>query len=173
MRATFTALFCCLWFDQYCYCLLGYDSVRSGRNVPTFRTRLHGVTSVVMTSYLKALVCVCVYVVCGVCVCGVCVWCLCVRGTLLTCKLTLDIATRYQHRVPWRHHYHCFSMSSPIRRPPATYASCYENSSKLLGPCYTGCCRETPYDVWFHLTRGRPGAWETDLVHFIINGNIN
>ena len=23
------------------------------------------------------------------------------------------------------------------------------------------------------LTRGRPGAWETDLVHFIINGNIN
>jgi hypothetical protein len=23
------------------------------------------------------------------------------------------------------------------------------------------------------LTRGRPGAWETDLVHFIVNGNIN
>jgi len=23
------------------------------------------------------------------------------------------------------------------------------------------------------LTRGRPGAWETDLVHFIIDGNIN
>jgi hypothetical protein len=23
------------------------------------------------------------------------------------------------------------------------------------------------------LTRGRPGAWETDLAHFIINGNIN
>jgi hypothetical protein len=22
-------------------------------------------------------------------------------------------------------------------------------------------------------TRGRPGVWETDLVHFIINGNIN
>jgi len=85
MRATFTALFCCLWFDQYCYCLLGYDSVRSGRNVPTFRTRLHGVTSVVMTSYLKALVCVCVYVVCGVCVCGVCVWCVCVCGVCGVC----------------------------------------------------------------------------------------
>jgi hypothetical protein len=24
-----------------------------------------------------------------------------------------------------------------------------------------------------HLTRGRPGAWEKDLVHFIINGSIN
>jgi hypothetical protein len=23
------------------------------------------------------------------------------------------------------------------------------------------------------LTRGRPGEWETDLVYFIINGNIN
>ena len=24
-----------------------------------------------------------------------------------------------------------------------------------------------------YILRGRPGAWETDLVYFIINGNIN
>jgi hypothetical protein len=29
------------------------------------------------------------------------------------------------------------------------------------------------YNIKIGLTRGRPGAWETDLVHFIINGNIN
>jgi hypothetical protein len=28
-------------------------------------------------------------------------------------------------------------------------------------------------EKYLSLTSGRPGAWKTDLVHFVINGNIN
>jgi hypothetical protein len=30
-----------------------------------------------------------------------------------------------------------------------------------------------PNILLLHLTRGKSGAWETDLVHFIVNGNID
>ena len=58
---------------------------------------------------------------------------------------------------------------------------CVKNVSELSSGCtcnFSSCIscvasfEGSGYNLR-RLTRGRPGAWETDLVHFIINGSIN
>jgi len=79
------------------------------------------------------------------------------------------------------------SVRDIVLKFPSPSVSTARRNIIILG-IFTARKRRRNYSSWFNLiktsifkyvlqililTRGRPGRWETDLVYFIINGNIN